>query len=59
MGGGPLRIHTDTLFARNGVINPLQSPVQTVQSFTAFLSVTVLWLTWYLCCFLNAREMLV
>lgn len=25
MGGGPLRIHTDTLLARNGVIHALQS----------------------------------
>lgn len=30
MGGDPLRIHTDTLLARNGVINLLQSLVQAV-----------------------------
>lgn len=30
MGGDPLRIHTDTLSARNGVVNPLQSVLETV-----------------------------
>jgi hypothetical protein len=39
MGGDPLRIHTDTLLARNGVINLLQSLVQAViySVYTCFL----------------------